>query len=730
MRGYFFNMAKKKKRLKIAQKPRTYANLPEEEIAIKECSRAYANYGEKYKITDYVPDAIFDPVIILPSKPADITSIVSYGKPKVERKFPYYTDEYIELMTQKNEDGTYKHPDFFQQEIERRKNGLFFFNGNRLEYVTGHHYMTLQYWRIPVPNKETGRVERDRPFFIDAQRDWWYAMHQIRQEKRCLGMIYIGYRRSGKTVNAMAEGYWDTTENRESIYIIQSKNEDDAEEVFFKLIESWELLPPFLKPIDDGSTKQKKKLVFSHPKQRNVQIDERLNKAALNSRIQPISNTETKVDSKYISYFFKDEIAKGEKNIDVNEQWEIAKLTLMIGNVTVGKAVLTSTVEDSEKYGSEHAHKLWDRSDYKERGEDGFTKSGLYQFFLPAYYGYIGDSEGKQFVDEWGYSNVKAAKEYHERVNKGLNGEELISRKRKLPLNIDDAWINKGTENTFDARRLIEQKIWISKNKEGVRGNFEWVNGIKDGKVFFRPEEDGKWWVYLMPREEDQNKYEYAGLQRQPTRNYYYTGVDPFSHDATVRTGSLGAAITLQKSYPFNNSVEALACVYHYRPSTANELADDVIKQMVFYSSPTLAERQTFGLIQAIGGRNYRGFLLKNPLQTDPQKYAKEEVGFPNSSSDTREAFISMLQSYIKDRMGFNTMTEKHGDFYHLPTVQQLMEFDVTAWTKFDLVVALGLAVIAMRGERPKVLHTYNANDWLGNAGKKQNSLGGFNGVF
>lgn len=257
-------MAKKKKKLRVAQRGvMTTPDMTEEEISVKQCNVAYERYGEKYRIKDHVPDAIFDPVIILPPKPSDIKSIINYGKPKKERKFPYYSDDYIDLMTQRNEDGTYKYPDFFEQEIERRKHGLFFFNANRLEWVTGHHYMTLQYWRIPVPNMETERMERERPFFIDAQRDWWYAMNYIRKDKRCVGMIYIGYRRSGKTVNAMAEGYWDTTENRESVYIIQSKNQDDAEDVFFKLIESWELLPPFLKPIDDGSTKQKKKLVFS-----------------------------------------------------------------------------------------------------------------------------------------------------------------------------------------------------------------------------------------------------------------------------------------------------------------------------------------------------------------------------------------------------------------------------------------------------------------------------------
>jgi hypothetical protein len=713
-------MAKSGKSIGSGRYPK---GITPEEIPIWECQHAYNKYKKKYKITDRVPDAIFGAEIILPDKPEKIETIINYGLPKKERKFPYYSDDYIELMTSRNENGSYKYPDFFRQEINRRVNGLFFFNGNKLEYVTGHHYMTLQYWRIPTPDPVTKRMKRDRPYFIDAQRDWWYAMKTVREDDKSLGLIYIGYRRSGKTVNAIAEGYWDTTENRESVFPIQSKTLEDSEKIFLKLVESWELLPPWLKPIDDGATTQKKKLHFKQPKKLNVAIEERLNRPSLNSKIYPVSNTEVNVDGDYISYFFKDEIAKGEKNIDVNEQWEVTRHTLTVGSRIVGKAVLTSTVEDSEKHGSDYARKLWDRSDYNERQPDGLTKSGLYQFFLPAYYGYIGDDEGRQFVDEWGYSKINTAKAYHEKINSKLTSEELVSRKRKLPLSIEDAWIKKGKENTFDTRRLIEQKIWISKNRgEGIRGNLEWINGISNGKVFFRPDDEGKWVVYIQPREDDQNRWEYVGNQRSPTRDYFFTGVDPFSHDTTVRHGSYGAAITLQKYYPYNDRKEALACVYHYRAQTANELADDIIKQMVYYSSPTLIERQTYGAIQAISGRGYRGFLMKNPLQTDMSKLAKEDLGFPNTNGDIREAFLSMLQSYIKDRCGYDQLTDKHGDFYHLPTVEQLMAFDVMKWTKYDLVVALGLAVVAMRAQRKVIEINYTVNDWFSNVQKKQNT--------
>lgn len=681
---------------------------------ISECKKAYDKYKEKYVITEHVPDAIFGPVIHRPPKPKDVTKIVNYGLPKKKRKFPFYTDDYVDRMTARDENGKYLYPEFLAQEVDRRMNGLFFFNGNTLEWVTGHHYMTLQYWKIPSPDPKTKRMRRERPMFIDAQRDWWYAMREVRRLEKALGMIYIGYRRSGKTVNAIAEGYWDATENEESVFPIQSKTEADAAKVFTKLIDSWKLLPAFLKPIDDGSTTQAKKLVFAHPKQRNVEISERINKDSLNSKIYYTPNTEVTVDGDYISYFFKDEIAKGEKNIDVNEQWEVVRFTLMVGSIIVGKAVLTSTVEDSEKYGSAHAKKLWDRSDWNKQ-ENGQTESGLIQFFLPAYYGYIGDDEGKQFVDEWGYSNIKAAKEYHEKVCARLKGDALISRKRKIPLSINDAWINKNRENTFDTRKLIEQRIYVHKiGSMGVRGNFEWLHGLRDGKVIWRPDPNGKWVVYVMPKEEDQGKFEYVGNTRKPTRNYFWTGVDPFSHNTTVREGSMGAAITMMEHYPFEAGRDKVACIYHFRESTASQLADDVIKQMVFYSSMTLPERQNYGLTQTIVDRHYSGYLMKNVLEKDAKKRAKDDFGWPNNSPEQREALISLIQSYIVDYIGYNQMKDDYGEFYHDELLNQLLDFDVNKWGKYDLVVAFGLALAAMRGKPAQQVVEWSSKDWFG----------------
>ena len=690
----------------------------------KDCRRAYRKYKEEYDPKEVCPDFIFPSIFHLPPKPSTPEEIANYGKDKKDRKFPYYSEEYINRMSSKTDKGDYRYPEWMREELRRRKDGFFFYNGDKLEWVTGHHYMTLQYWKIPVPNKRVGRstrLIRGNPWFIDAQRDMWYAINECRKNNvlgKTFGIDMVGYRRFSKTANALSEGYWDATENAESVFPIQSKTEKDAKKVFDKLIQSWQLLPSFLKPVDDGSTKQSSKLVFDYPKRKGVSVDDRLNKKALRSKIYPVTSTEVEVDGDYVSYFFRDEVAKMDVGSDVKEGWYVTKPTLMLGTNIVGFAMLTSTVEDSEKYGSEKARELWDDSDHNKLMPNGQTKSGLWQLFIPAYYGLLGESGEDTFVDEWGYSNTTAAREYHEGWLKSLEGDELLSYKRKFPQSIDDAWITRQGENAFDLTKLFDQKRFVQNSISNgtqlfVRGNFEWQSGMRDSSVVFYPHKQGRWLKAFDPDEGDRCKFSATGKQRRPNRNFFFTGVDAYSNDAAVRYGSNGAGITVVKNYPFFPLSEGVVCFYNYRPPTANDFAEDMIKQALYYSSPILVERNTGGFRQYFDERGYKGFLLKDPTEKDRRKAANSDPGWPNNSPHKREAMINMGASFIMDNTGEDLDSGHYGFFYFEELIEQLIKFDYTKWTKFDTVVAFCLAVIAARTKKDTVIHKYELSDWF-----------------
>src|SRR5690554_6342472 len=112
-----------------------------ERQATRECKTAYDNYRRRYVIQDNVADAIWDLPIIRPEKPKHITKIEGYNKPKSERKFPYYSKEFIsemeELGRSNDKQDISIYSEFVTEEWRRRYEGFFFFNGDTLEYVTG-----------------------------------------------------------------------------------------------------------------------------------------------------------------------------------------------------------------------------------------------------------------------------------------------------------------------------------------------------------------------------------------------------------------------------------------------------------------------------------------------------------------------------------------------------------------------------------------------------------------
>ena len=696
---------------------------------IADCQRAYDKYLRGYKIKDRVPDAIWDFEIIRPPRPSNPKKIANWGKPKKERKFPYYSDDFIKEMTEysnlsEHDDSNIKsrliYKKFLDEEWRRRNEGFFFYNENILEYITGANYCTLQYWKIPKTVKINGvkRKYRGQPDFRDSQRDLFYALAYARADDSCAGLCYISNRRAGKTTAILSDGYWDTTGNRESRMAIQSKTKDDSIETFTKLVDSWKWLPIWFKPVDKGFTSSKSELVFGEPTENIKELAKRENKDVINSFIRPYNSKESALDGNYFSYIVNDEVGKSAKGLDINERWNINRECIFDGADVIGFGVSLSTVEDMDKYGSESFRLLWDRSESTERLPNGMTHSYMYQFFLPAYYGFVGESKGEQFVNEWGYSNIEAARSFHKKQYESLSGKDLMSYQRKYPITIHDVWVTTEGKNNFSTVRLLQQKIWNDStgHQDIVQGNFMWENGVKWGPVNFYPDTQGRWLVAWQPREEDRNKWEPHGMQKKPTRNYCFTGIDPFSHGKVVdeKKGSNGAAVTILKSYPGSKIKEGVVCVYDYRQGDPNAQVEDMIMQCVYYSSPALIESNVSVAVNGFRDKGYDGYVQYNPLETDLRKRGRGLKGYATTSKESVENLISMSASYILDNIGINKEKE-HGFCPFNDLIKQWMDFDPEKRTPYDLVMAAGLAIILMKAPSPKKQQLFSPGDWMPN---------------
>lgn len=534
-----------------------------------------------------------------------------------------------------------------------------------------------------------------------------------------------GYTTTHNSAISMFAGLMDTTENPQSRFPVQHKNLKDGEKAFKKfVIDGWKKLPLWYKPEDIGQTSYKNHITFGSQMKRNVDVKDRVNEDVLNSEIFVMDSKEGAVDGDYATWFVRDEAAKTLKHVDIEESWFVTREALFVNAKKIGNAILTSTAEDMEKYGSGMFLSLWNKSNPDKLLPNGFTESYLYPLFIPAYYGFMDDDDddndklvdkSKKFMDEWGYSNIEVCKKYHEDFYAALTGNSLLSRKRKYPVTFLDAWMNGDMRNTFPINKLVEQKIFNDKSPNVVRGNFEWFNGIRDSYVIWRPTEEGKWLVIdsWMPNENDRNKYEQRGNYKYPTREGIYIGVDPFSHSATVEYGSMGAAVTVVKHDPYNSSIaEGTVAMYHFREEEPYLFAEDILMQAVFMSAKILPERNTHGFIDHIKKRGYEGYLMKDPLEKDPKKLMTSEYGFPNNDNDKRESLMTITGSYFRDRLGQNS----DGGYGICPfnvLLDQCINFESKDWQKYDLVVAYMLAVTAMRAVRSIKKTSMGPENWI-----------------
>jgi hypothetical protein len=675
----------------------------------EECKIAYDSFKRVRNFSKEIPHCIWDIEIEMPEPPENYKKIANYGLKKESRKFPYLDTQFVrEIDALPNSDPRKK--EHLDEMWERRRNGFWFYNGDNLEWITGHYYMTLQYWLIPIEDKDGGF---GNPKFVDLQRDISLAIWWGKNEPNYTGLAYAGSRRSGKTALGISHGYFDTTERYNALFGIQSKTDTDSKGVLLKMVGSWQRLPSFLKPVDTGYTTVSRELMFAEPQRKNTKGSKKEYKEVLNSRIYAFPSTETAMDGSRTTFQFQDEFGK-RKDSDAYKTQQIAKICCMVGRKVVGFQFWATTVEEMDKGGGEAAKKIWDASDPNKLNSNGRTISTMARLFFPSEYGLF---EGG-FIDEWGYSMLEEAGAWLDAEEKVLEGEDLLDWKRKFPRNIDDCFTLPRNANSYNQRKLYEQNKFndnLEPIAQPTRGNFYWSGGIKDSTVEFSPDSDGRWLVAWMPPEEDRNRKERRGEHWYPTREFCKTGADPFAHRATTEKGSHGAAYTiLQSHYRVPRMKMAWVCEYYARPNNPHEQAEDMIMQCVFYSSYFLCEKNVYGVLDYFDKRGYDGYCMFNPLDPDGiKKRIKGHRGMPMTGTDAGEALCDITQAHINDSIGYNEEEKSYGFCPFVDLIKDWQQFQPEKRTAYDRSMAAGMALIATKKTVQKVEKTFTSSDWL-----------------
>tara|TARA_B100001769_G_scaffold256364_1_gene233584 strand:+ start:8573 stop:10783 length:2211 start_codon:yes stop_codon:yes gene_type:complete len=626
--------------------------------------------------------------------------------------------------------------EYIDEEFKRREEGFWFNNKGVSTYITGTHYMYLQWSKIDVGAPDYR--EANRLFFI-----FWEA---CKADRRCYGMCYLKNRRSGFSFMASGEVVNLATISSDSRYGILSKTGPDAKKMFTdKVVPISVNYPFFFKPIQDGMDRPKTELAYRVPAskftRRKIESGETPEELqGLDTTIDWKNTGDNSYDGEKLKLLVHDESGKWERPNNILNNWRVTKTTLRLGSRIVGKCMMGSTSNALEK-GGDNFKKLYYESDVTKRNRNGQTSSGLYSLFIPMewnYEGYIDsygipvfDTPKKEVLGPHGDIIDLGVIDYWDNEVEGLKNspDSLNEFYRQFPRTEKHAFRDETKQSLFNLTKIYEQ---IDYNEEMLmrspllsKGNFQWENGVKDTRVVFMPNRDGRFWITWTPLNHYQNNVIIKNGVKYPGNEHMGAfGCDSYDISGTVDgIGSKGSLHGLTKFSMDEHPSNRFFLEYIARPQTAEIFFEDVLMALVFYGMPILAENNKPRLLYYLKRRGYRKFSINRPdkVFSKLSTTEKEVGGIPNSSEDIRQAHAAAIETYIDTHVGYNN--EMYGEMFFQRTLEDWAQFNMFNRTKHDASISSGLAIMACNKNKYKPVNEYK-RDMIPLGFKKYNNSG------
>jgi len=645
-------------------------------IALPKQPSSIDNFGNKWKVADY------------PKELKNIKSVFEWRD---------YPDTFKE-----------KWEGYIDEEFKRREEGYWFVNKGVNTYITGTHYMYLQWSKIDVGPPEFR--EANRLFFI-----FWEA---CKADNRCYGMSYLKNRRSGFSFMASGETVNLATITGDGRFGILSKSGADAKKMFTDKVVPISLnYPFFFKPIQDGMDRPKTELAYRIPASRltrkSIQSKDKTEVLeGLDTTIDWKNTGDNAYDGEKLQLLVHDESAKWLRPDNILNNWRVTKTCLRLGSRIIGKCMMGSTSNALDK-GGENYKKLYYNSDVTKRNLNGQTRSGLYSLFIPMEWNYEG------FIDEYGHPvfdtpkggvlspqgdpiDIGVIEHWNNEVD-GLKGDQdaLNELYRQFPRTEEHAFRDETKSSIFNLAKIYEQIDYNSDLRFSnvlTKGSFSWENGIKGSKVVFNPNNSGRFIVSWIPNSNLQNRQIIKNGIKYPGNEHMGAfGCDSYDISGTTDgQGSKGALHGLTKFSMEDAPPNSFFLQYIARPQTAEMFFEDVLMACVFYGMPLLAENNKPRLLYYFKRMGYRGYSINRPdkLWNKLSSTEKEIGGIPNSSEDIKQAHAAAIESYIQKYVGLKEDGD-YGDMYFNETLNDWSRFDISNRTKFDATISSGLAIMA-----------------------------------
>ena len=573
--------------------------------------------------------------------------------------------------------------EYKKQEWDRRLNGFWYMNNGKPTFLTGLHYLYLQWWSIDI----------GYPKFRIPDLEKFYFMDYCIQDPLCMGMLEVTKRRFGKSFVAGLFVSEYITRTKMTNGGIQSKTGSDAKKFFAKtVVNPFRRLPKFFRPEYDMSlgVNPKTEMRFQKTNVRGKKAEDSVDKDELGSIIDHQSADTVAYDGQKLHRYVADECGKTTE-VNVYDRHEVVRYCLLDdeGKI-IGKALYTTTVEKltTEKDGVQDAFKLlWEESNQDKRQDNGTTSSGLYRFFMSA--------KRTRNFDDFGFpdENKTLDQILADRETVKNNSRALSARVRKEPLTIDEAFSTDSDKCIFNVMNIGAREQYLKENPvlkrhiifyRDIDQTVKWRN-IND------KEEDFHWVITQFPKSGEENKHTYDVKTRKPARvSDGAIAIDGYSNSQGGKYGSKASAWIGRRYDLLNPETTGKAIGHLYgRPQIKEILHEQVLLAAEFYGYQAWYEHNSDDYLSYFRERGRVGYLGSYPISTiDPSKRetAERHKGFPTTPfSLTKQTDVGIMyfESHI-DSIDFENLLE------------DAKKFDPNNRTDFDQTVSFLMLIVCL----------------------------------
>jgi len=668
--------------------------------------------------------------IALPIPPKNKKEILFSNLPKEEQYW-----RRIEPPKGLSPDTEDQYVDYIMGEYKRRREGVWFMNNGKPEWITGTHYQGLQH----IQMLDTGSYKE----FRKAQQNMYYFALACIVDPRSVGMLFVKGRRTGFTEVILDHLDDFSTSEKNALFGMTSKTGSDSQEAFLKYSYGIQNLPFFFIPVVKGKIDDRNKMEFGKVSDSSKTAKKKKDTTTddyLNTKVDWLNTTTLAYDSKKLKMYLGDEAGKWERPNNYEDHWANIKPTMVTGGRVVGKAFIGSTLNPHEKGGKEFKN-LYYNSNVKARNDNGRTATGLYSYFLPAHLNY------EDYTDKYGVCHTHVAKGEHFYNAQGikmsigslqylenefasarkLGGKGLNNARRLDPITIEDAFRDESKGSMFDLEKINDQMAYNNDTDVPlVRGNFSWKDNIKDSEVVWNPSTQGRFLISWLPPKELRNRWTmkantFGGMSKHPLNDDIGGfGADSYDIDAVqdaqlVNTengsefdlGSKGAihgvtGVTMKDVPNHHFFLEYVA-----RPQSAEIFFEDALMACVFYGMPILIESNKARILYHFKNRGYRGFSVSRFDKPATRLSPTEKMlgGLPSNSEDVINMHWTAIETYVNKYVGIYNQGEdvvavrEEGDMGSMPfnkTLRDWSQFNVQKRTKYDASISSGLALLCV----------------------------------